>query len=131
MAELRKEDFHSGQTVYLLHVLNYRSGSTVEERIKEVKVLSVGRKYITVDYWGNKQFDMTDNFREVTRYTASYRLYLSKEQIFEEMKRYSMEKEVEKVFRWENGLVRKMTTEDLQNILDIVNKYRAGDPDGS
>jgi hypothetical protein len=124
---MTKEDFKVGQTVYLLHVLNYGRQSTLEERIKEVKVLSVGRKYITVNYWGNMRFDITDNFREVTIYTPNYKLYLSKEKIFAEAKRYSMEKEVERAFRWENKIVRKMTTEDLQIILDIINKYDGGD----
>ena len=128
---MKKEDFHAGQTVYVRKILNCRKNSTLEENIREVKVLSVGRKYITVDWCGKMQFDMTENFREATKYTPSFKLYISKEQIFEEVKRNSFESEVENAFRWERRLVHKMTTEDLQTVLDIINKYKAGDPNGS
>ena len=120
---MTKEDFKVGQTVYLLQILNFRN-ATIEERIKEVNVLSVGRKYITVDFWGQMKFDLTNGFREVTRYSPSYKLYLSKEQIFQEFHRYSMEQAVNSAFEWTRSITRKMSQEDLQTVLDIVNKYK-------
>ena len=124
MARLKKEDFHKGQTVYILKTTNRRKDSTLEENIHEAKVLTVGRRYITTNWWGRMRFDSEKGFQEDTIYTPSFKLYLSKEQIFKEAERYSIENEVEKLFRWEYGTIRKMTTEDLKAILDIVNKYR-------
>ena len=121
---MTKEDFKVGQTAYVLQILNFRNGATVEERIREVKVLSVGRKYITVDFWGQMKFDVTKGFVEVTHYSPSYRLYLSKEQIFQEINRYSMEQTVNSAFEWTRSIARKMSQEDLQTVLDIVNKYK-------
>lgn len=121
---MKKEDFRVGQTVYLLRINDIRRGSTIEERIREAKVVSVGRKYITVDFCGPMKFDVTNGFREVTIYSPTYNLYLSKEQIFQELHRQSMEQTVISAFGWPSGIVRKMSQEDLQTVLDIVNKYK-------
>ena len=46
---MRKEDFKKGQAVWLYLVGNAARGKKdKEERIKEYEVISVGRKYITV-----------------------------------------------------------------------------------
>lgn len=78
---MTKEDFKPGQTVYLLPIkymaYEYR---VIEKRIKETKVLSVGRKYITVEY-GKTKFDIGNEFREVTNYSIEYKLFLSKKDI--------------------------------------------------
>lgn len=122
---MTKEDFKVGQTVYLLQILNYRNNATAEERIREVKVVSVGRKYITVDFWGKVKFDSTDNFKEVTVYSPSYALYLSKEQILQDIHKEQMIKDVYSSFNF--GLVRRMSHEDLQTVFDIMKKYKDGD----
>ena len=77
-----KQDFHVGQTVYLYHERNHCKGSTIEERIIETKVISVGRRYLAVNYWGRMEFDMTNNFRQKTIYSPEFVLYLSKEEIY-------------------------------------------------
>ena len=121
---MKKEDFKVGQTVYILQILNFRNDATIEERIREVKVLSVGRKYVTVDFWGQMKFDATKDFREATHYSPSYQLYLSKEQILQEFHRYSMQQTVMCAFDWSSGITRNMSQEDLQTVFDIVKKYR-------
>lgn len=121
---MKKEDFRVGQTVYLLRINDIRRGSTIEERIREAKVVSVGRKYITVDFCWPMKFDVTNGFREVTIYSPTYKLYLSKEQILQELHRRSMEQTVISAFDWSRDIVKKMSQEDLQTVLDIVNKYK-------
>ena len=119
---MTKDDFKVGQTVYVLQILNFRKDLTTEERIKEAKVLSVGRKYITVDFWGSTKFDSTKNFKEKTQYSPSYALYLSKDQIFRELHKEQMIKAVYSDFNF--SLLREMQPEDLQVVFDIVNKYK-------
>lgn len=120
---MNKADFKPGQTVYLLSVkymaYEYR---VIENRIRETKVVSVGRKYITVEY-GNTKFDIANEFREVTNYSIEYKLFLSKRDIENAFKRNKMEERVQTAFHFPNLAVRKMTFDELQTILNIVNKY--------
>jgi hypothetical protein len=46
------------------------------KRLIPTTVKSVGKKYVTVDY-GNIKFDMTDEYRQVTNYSAEYELFES------------------------------------------------------
>lgn len=116
---MKLSDFQKGQTVYIRG--GYRK-SDVE--IREVKVQSVGRKYVTVDYWGGMKFDATKNFVEVKNYTPNYKLYLSREQIENEVLRGEKESKVSSSFRWENRLTEKMSDEDFDKIIEIINKYQ-------
>ena len=120
---MKKEDFKPGQTVYLLPVkymaYEYR---VIEKQIKETKVLSVGRKYITVEY-GKTKFDIGNEFREVTNYGIEYRLFLSKKDIENAFNRKKMEERVQTAFHFPNLAVRKMTFDELQTIFNIVSKY--------
>lgn len=120
---MKKEDFKPGQTVYLLPIrfMPYEF-RVIEKRIRETKVLSVGRKYITVEY-GKIRFDIENDFREVTNYSIEFQLYLSKKDIENAFKRRKMEERVQTAFHFPNLAVRKMTFEELQTIFDIVNKY--------
>ena len=98
---MTKDDFYVGRSVYVLQVLNCRR-KPLEERITEVKVKTVGRKYIVVDFWGEMKFDISDNFRQVTQYSPNYRLYLTKEDIYQEQRRCNdinlVEKYVNQIF---------------------------------
>lgn len=121
---MKKEDFKPGQTVYLLPVkfmaLDYLR---IEKQIIEATVASVGRKYITVKYWDGIRFDINNDFREVTNYSISYRLFLSKEDIQKDFKRRKMEERISTAFHFPNHVARKMTFEELQTVSDIVKKY--------
>ena len=120
---MKKVDFKKGQTVYLLPVrfmaFEYRR---IEKRILETKVLSVGRKYITVHY-GKIKFDIANDFREVTNYSVDYKLYLSKEDIFRDFQRKQMEERITTAFHFPNHVTRKMTWDELQTVFNIVKKY--------
>lgn len=121
---MKKEDFKPGQTVYLLPVrfmaFDYLR---IEKQIIETTVASVGRKYITVKYWDGIRFDINNDFREVTNYSISYRLFLSKEDIQKDFKRRKMEERISTAFHFPNHVARKMTFEELQTVSDIVKKY--------
>ena len=123
---MKKEDFKVGQTVYLLAIeyerFEYR---VIERRIKEVTVLTVGKKYITVKFGGGgMRFDMTNEFREVTDYSPTYRLYLSKGDIQREFNRKETIKEIHEKIKYGGGLLKRMTEEDIQTILTIIRKYK-------
>lgn len=120
---MKKEDFKPGQTVYLLPVRLLKwDYLRIEKQIREAKVVAVGRKYITVGNAGIK-FDMTKDFREVTNYSVEYKLYLSKEDIKNDIKRRKMEEQISTAFHFPNHITRKMTFEDLNTVFDIVKKY--------
>lgn len=121
---MKKEDFKPGQTVYLLPVrFTAFDYLRVEKQIIECTVLSVGRKYITCDFGRTIKFDITNDFREVTNYSISYRLFLSKEDIQKDFKRRKMEERISTAFHFPNHVARKMTFEELQTVSDIVKKY--------
>ena len=121
---MKKEDFKKGQTVYLVPVkfmaFDYLR---VEKQIIETTVLSVGRKYMKVNYGGGICFDINNDFREVTNYSFSYRLFLSKEDIQKELQRRKMEVRLQTAFHFPAHVERKMTFEELQTVFNIVNKY--------
>lgn len=119
---MTKDDFYVGRSVYVLQVLNC-SKKPLEERITEVKVKSVGRKYITVDFWGDMKFDIANNFRQVTSYSPHYRLYLTREEIEYEHERFNNIDFVEKSFRWYAGITKKLSDEDLATVISIIKKY--------
>ena len=122
---MKKEDFKVGQTVFLLEQrFTEFEFHRIERRIREVKVLTVGKKYITVDFCGGMRFDMTNDFREVTDYSPTYRLYLSKEDIQNEFKRKATIKEIQDKIKYSGGLLNRMTDDDLQTILKIIRKYK-------
>ncbi len=121
---MKKADFKPGQTVYVLPVkLMEFDYLRIEKQIREATVLSVGRKYITVECFGKIRFDIANEFREATDYIVTYRLFLSKEDIKNEFKRRRMEERIKTAFHFPNHITRKMTFEDLQAVFDIVKKY--------
>ena len=122
---MRKADFKKGQTVYLLPIryVGYEY-HRIEGLIKEAKVTTVGRQYLTAEYYGRPiRFDIFHDFREVNNCTPNYRLYLSKEDIRKEIKRKEEKKLIYDSFKW-HGILDRMSDEDVQIILDIVRKYK-------
>ena len=117
---MTKQDFHVGQTVYLYHERNHCKESTVEERIIETKVISVGRRYLAVDYWGRMEFDMTNDFRQKTIYSPEFALYLSKDDIYLMIETENQRHVVrDKLSRYLSAL----PLEGLQEIMAVIDKY--------
>lgn len=123
---MKKEDFKPGQTVYLLPTRFAKFPYLrIEKQIIESMVQSVGRKYITRETHDFRmiRFDIDNDFREVTPYTANYKLYLSKEDIANDLRRRELEERVETAFHFPNHVTKKMTFEELQTVNNIVKKY--------
>lgn len=122
-----KEDFTKGQTVWLFltpHAFEYRKGMTVEERITTGTVVSVGRKYITVNLgnWEEK-FEIGNDFIHVCECgSVRYILHTSKEDALiygeqEELQQYILRR-----FGW--VIVNQMSLEDLKTVKNIMEKYK-------
>ena len=120
---MKKEDFKPGQTVYLLPVRMMKwEYLRIEKQIRETKVVSVGRKYITVEY-SNIKFDITNDFREVTNFCIEYKLFLSKEDIQQDFKRRKMEERIVNALYYHRHVTGKMTFDELETVHNIVKKY--------
>lgn len=114
-------DFKKRQIVYVKESV-YRQK---EPEIHEANVISVGRKYVTVKMngWREIKFDASDDFRQVTDYTPTFYLYLSKEDIHKEMERNRKERKLEEYFSWQRRMAAKLSDEDLESMLVICEKY--------
>ena len=129
MIELRKEDFHKGQTVWVYLIGNAARGrKTTEERIQEWEIIKVGRKYITAKPknggW-EQRFDIENNLRHVYTYgTSDYELYLTKEEIYEKIERLNRIEYIEQFCRWERRNLSKMSDDDLFAVVEIFKKYK-------
>lgn len=105
-----------------------RYTKTLEERIQEWKVVSVGRKYITCRdkncSWREAKFDIDDDFRHVYKYgTADYILYLSKEDILNEIYKNTLISNIVNTVMYNRSRIRKMSVDDLEVINDILKRY--------
>lgn len=128
---MKREDFKKGQTVWLLLTgWRVRKGDTIEDRIKEYKVVSVGTKYITVipkgvdDKGAEVKFEVEKKFRQLTTGDPNYILFLSKDDIFKKDKRSDMERIIRKTIILDYGVtLSKMSDEDLEQIVKICEKY--------
>lgn len=123
---MNREDFKVDQTVYILLIGNAAVRKTDEERVIEGKVVSVGRKYLTVkaDYREIK-FDITDDFEEKSSYGGrDYELHLSEEEIFYKLRKNEMVEYIKDVaVEWGNKTLKKLSDEELSTIYNILKKY--------
>lgn len=132
---MKKEDFHKGQTVWVYLTGDAaRRKNTTEERIQEWEIVSVGRKYITARPKGtglrfDTKFEIENDFRHVYTYgSANYVLYLSKEDIFQDVWRNQTREYIRRcTTRWESPIVGMLSDEDLHMVSEIFRKY---DKDG-
>lgn len=126
---MKKEDFYKGQTVWVYLIGNAARGrETIEERIQEWEVVTVGRKYITARPKGTcnweQKFEIQNNFQHVyDRGTADYELHLSKEEIYEQVERAHRIQYIEQFCRWDKRNLYRMDDEDLREIVRIFERY--------
>lgn len=118
---MKLSDFEKGQIVYVKESV-YRQK---EPEIHEANVVSVGRKYVTVktNGWREIKFDASNEFRQVTDYTPTFYLYLSKEDIYKEMERNRKERKLEEYFSYRYRVISKLSDDDLESMLAICEKY--------
>lgn len=124
-----KSDFKKGQIVYLYIIGNAarRTKPGVENRIREAVVKTVGRKYITVGYpdrqYFEAKFEIENDFRQFYETgTIDYILYLTKEEIYEDLGRGQLQMYIRDEIRTDS-VMSKISKEDLEKIADIISKY--------
>lgn len=129
MRNYQKSDFKKGQKVYLYVTGNEarRTKPGIENRIREAVVKTVGRKYITVGYpnrqYFEAKFEIDNDFRQFYETgTVDFILYLTKEDIYEDLRVGQFQKYIRDEIRTDSVLS-KITKEDLETIADIVSKY--------
>lgn len=128
---MERSDFKKGQTVWLfLTERRAQKGDTLEDRIKEYEVVSVGNKYITVrpkgmDYKGAEvKFSIERDFEQVTKGDPTYVLYLSKDDILKKNRRTEMQRIIRKAIVLDGMItLYKMSNDDLEQIAGICKKY--------
>lgn len=126
---MQKKDFKKGQTVWVYLTGNAaRYVQTGEQRIEEWEVILVGRKYITAKSkkynWKEARFEIDRDFRQVyDRGTVDYILYLSKEDILQELYMSKLGKYIKNAMRYGDRLVNQISLEDLKTIESIIKKY--------
>jgi predicted metal-dependent phosphotriesterase family hydrolase len=121
---MNKEDFKVGQQVFVLSTsrrYTVNGGRTVIE----CTVKSIGRKYLVVsrdgysDSWDIK-FDMTDDFREATDYAVYNHLYLTEQEILDEMRRDRLILKVNTFFR--QYISSRCSTEFFEQVEALIDK---------
>lgn len=130
---MEKSDFSIGQKVYLKIIkgsnaarrINKDESETSESWIKEKVVTKIGKKYITVgnntgSTYGEEKFDITQDFRHYyTIGSADYKLYLSKDEILEDMECEKLYNDIKNLFSsYDNN--RKYTLKQLQKVKELL-----------
>lgn len=126
--EFHKEDWHKGQTVYLLRIGEGSDKLELEKRIIEGIVETVGRVYITVSANSQKirfEFDEeTEQIFQEYNYGRSFEIYLTKEAALDILKKRKIENQLREDAKI--LLTKDLTDLDgkklelLKNILDFV-----------
>ena len=127
-----KKDFKAGQNVYLRINIGSNAARHIDKSNKDAWIIekvvkSVGKKYITVtnnidDKWGEIKFDVTNDFRQVYTYGgADYSLYLSKQDIYDDMECERLYGKIRDKFSGWNTK-ENFSLEQLQLICEIINQ---------
>lgn len=124
---MKKSDFTKGQTVYLFIIegsneFRYVKEKPFSERIKPTTVISVGKKYISVDLRGSTiKFDIDDDFLEVSNYSRNYKLFLDEQSIYDYQESEDLYWQIKQRFGyWQNDGLYDLTT--LRQIKEMIEK---------
>lgn len=122
---MQKSDFKKGQEVFILIIEGsneHRSlrNQALENRILRATVTTVGRKYITVEYrnWPPILFDIEDDFRQLSDYSADYMLFLTEQDIYDYEERRTLFREIHNAFDCFSS--EKYSLEQLRKIKEIL-----------
>nr|DAQ56851.1 MAG TPA: hypothetical protein [Caudoviricetes sp.] len=118
-----------GQTLYLVRK-GYENNLHKEEldRVLEVKVIKVGRRYVTVDTCiTTETFDSQEDFK--VYYGYGYKrmkqgLYLSEKDYFDELTMADLLKKIRDFFSYSGKQCDLLRLEDLETINEIIKKYQ-------
>ena len=94
----------------------------IDDWTKEVTVTIANKKYITVDY-GNMKFIVDEDYiQKVGCGGSDYKLYLSKQDVYNEIKRESMLNDLFGARFYRSNKVNNLTLNQLERINDIINE---------
>ena len=129
---MNKSDFKKGNIAYLRIIKGSNAYRYVPEQdrnnseklIKECKIISVGKKYVTVLEIGKSRgfaelkFDMTDNFYQKTDYSADYELYSNKQDAINQIEAETLIPLIRDKFAFSS--IKRIGYEKIKKIYDIL-----------
>lgn len=123
------KDFEVGKKAFLFinktgNVGRYIKSNNIEDYIKEITVIKVGRKNVYVDYLG-MSFSQTDyavGLVQNTNLCVDYFLFPDKTSIIENEERKRLIDELRKYFFTTQGIKQNLTLEKIKKILEIIEK---------
>jgi hypothetical protein len=118
------KDFHVGQKVILVE-RQYVNGIHMREldAFEDAMVMRRGRVYVEVDYKGiTLVFDTYNDFK-IDRGRIDYRLYLCKQDYFDELEKSDLLKEIKRFFKDYSRPYDSMRLNDLREISRIIRVY--------
>lgn len=122
------KDLKVGQTLYLVRK-GYEGNVHKEEldRVREVKVVKVGRRYVTVDTCiTTETFDSQKDFKIYNNYgymKMKCGLYACAKDYIDELKKEKLLMKVRDFFSYRDKHHILMNLEDLESINSIIDKY--------
>ena len=124
---MKREDFHKGQTVWILITDSYvYKQMDDEKRIEKWTVSSVGRRYLTIKSKSGQEakFDMKDNFRHINTFERMYyTLYLTEEDLRKVLWRKKVIDIIKDSMEWGHNVLYDLNDEELKTVYDIFSKY--------
>jgi len=123
------KDLKVGQTLYLVRK-GYENNTHKREldKINEVEVIKVGRRYVTVSVGGYfETFDSQEDFK--IYYGYGYKrmkegLYLCLQDYIDELKKEKLLMKVRDFFSCNTSQYMLLSLEELENINEIIKKYQ-------
>ena len=113
---MNKNNLKIGQVVYLLEYYDK------QQKLLEYTIKTIGRKHLKVwnseNIYSIQAFDMTDNYRHFSYYGSKYKLYFSKEDYEDELKKKEIEKYILNYF---SSYATLLSLEQLVKIKEIIN----------
>jgi len=117
-----------GQKVFIKiiersNAARYIKSNKVDDWIYEGLVIKIGRKYITVRFNNGREekFDKKDNHINISKYSADYQLYLTKQEIVDKMEINKLYEKIQYNFNnWNNN--NRFNLDQLRRIVNIIDE---------
>ena len=113
-----------GDKVYLLpsgNATRHIKDSLVNHII-ETEIVSIGRKYVTVNFGKGMKFKLDEKYRdgyvEKTEYTCDYYMYESKQKILDVLETNELNSKIKSYFSIDTR--KKLSLEQLRKIIEII-----------
>jgi hypothetical protein len=117
-----------GMTVFVLKVGNaarqsLQRGDPIGERIVEGTVSKVGRKYFSISgiTYEDVQFHI-DGLRQKSQYLPSYKVYFSRQEIYDEDEATELRTRLKRSLDLFNGELNKLSLDQLRRMVAILDE---------